>query len=334
MKALQFHPTLLNTPCPWCSDLEQLRALYACPHIGAVTTRTSMLEPFPHNPDVNQFVLFDSTAQKSAQPNVAAAATEQTASLNTIGFSPTNLDGYLGFIKTISDEQPDNSKLKPFIVSVTGSPEEMCQAYRKITAFQSQVKMDLIVEINLSCPNIPGKISPAYDANELLVYLTALQNEILALKAEKLDRELPIGIKTPPFTYQDQFDTLLKGLRLSTENPSYPHAPIAYISSTNTLGSSLLLQQGGNSVLNSMAGTGIGGMAGTPIHALSLGNVYTIRQMLDAEPKLKHIQIIGVGGVNDKDGFNRMKHVGAYAVGVATALGVKGIKVFEEIAQS
>lgn len=331
MKALQFHPTLLNTPCPWCSDLEQLRALYASPYLGAVTTRTSMLEPFPHNPDVNQYVFFDSTAQQNAQPNVPEAQSTQTASLNTIGFSPTNLDGYLGFIKTISDEQPSDAKLKPFIVSVTGSPEEMCQAYRKITAFQAEVKMDLIMEINLSCPNIPGKISPAYDANELLTFLSALQNEILALKAEKLDRELPIGIKTPPFTYQDQFDHLIKGLLLSTENSSYPQAPIAYICSTNTLGSSLLMQQSGNAVLNSMAGTGIGGMAGTPIHALSLGNVYTIRQMLDQQPKLKHIQIIGVGGVNDVHGFNRMKNVGAYAVGVATALGVKGIRVFEEI---
>lgn len=331
MKALHFNPPLLNTPCPWCSDLDQLKALYASPHTGAVTTRTSMLEAFPHDPKVNQFVFFDSTLQQTAQPNLAEAKAGETASLNTIGFSPTNLDGYLGFIKIISDEQPTDKKLKPFIVSVTGTPEEVCLAYRKISQFQAEVKMELVMEINLSCPNIPGKVSPAYDANALLAFLNALQNEIVELKKDRLDRELAIGIKTPPFTYQDQFDALLQGLRSSTENPAYPYAPISYICSTNTLGSSLLLSDSGQSVLNSMAGSGLGGMAGTPIHALSLGNVYTLRKMLDQEPKLKQIQIIGVGGVNDAQGFARMKAVGAYAVGVATALGVKGIQVFEEI---
>lgn len=331
MKALHFNPPLLNTPCPWCSDLEQLKALYACPHLGAVTTRTSMLEPFPHDPEVNQFVFFDSTLQQAATPNLAKANAGETASLNTIGFSPTNLDGYLGFVKIISDQQLSDENLKPFIVSVTGTPEEVCQAYRKITLFQAEVKMELVMEINLSCPNIPGKVSPAYDANELLLFLTALQREIIELRKDRLDREVAIGIKTPPFTYQDQFDALLQGLLASTENPDYPTAPISYICSTNTLGSSLLIANSGNAVLNSMAGSGLGGMAGTPIHALSLGNVYTIRKMLDQEPKLKHIQIIGVGGVNDVHGFERMKGVGAYAVGVATALGVKGIQVFEEI---
>lgn len=325
MQKLTFSPPLLNTPCPWCSELENLRELYACEYTGAVTTRTSMLQPYPHDWAKNQYVLFDSTAQKTASVNTQDANNLQTASLNTIGLSPNNLDTTISFVRTISNELTAPSS-KPFIISVFGSPEEVGECYEKIVAFQAEVKMPLAMEINISCPNIPGKVSPAYSAEELLPYLNALQTTLE--KLNQGENALPIGIKIPPFTYQNQYDELIKGLLQAVENGE--NLPIAFITSTNTLGSSLVLNAG-KAVLNSEVGTGVGGMAGTAIHALSLGNVYTIRQMLDQEPKLKQLQIIGVGGVNDKAGFERMKSVGADFVGLATALGVKGIGVFKEI---
>ncbi|HGO5822933.1 TPA: dihydroorotate dehydrogenase [Mannheimia haemolytica] len=325
MQKLTFTPPLLNTPCPWCSELDNLRELYACEYTGAVTTRTSMPQPYPHDWAKNQYVLFDSTAQKTASVNTQDANNLQTASLNTIGLSPNNLDTTISFVRTISNELTAPSS-KPFIISVFGSPEEVGECYEKIVAFQAEVKMPLAMEINISCPNIPGKVSPAYSAEELLPYLNALQTTLE--KLNQGENALPIGIKIPPFTYQNQYDELIKGLLQAVENSE--NLPIAFITSTNTLGSSLVLNAG-KAVLNSEVGTGVGGMAGTAIHALSLGNVYTIRQMLDQEPKLKQLQIIGVGGVNDKAGFERMKSVGADFVGLATALGVKGIGVFKEI---
>ncbi|MEG9481657.1 dihydroorotate dehydrogenase [Mannheimia sp. HC-2023] len=325
MQKLTFNPPLLNTPCPWCSELDNLRELYACEYTGAVTTRTSMLEPYPHDWANNQYVLFDSTAQQVAGVNVQNATAMQTSSLNTIGLSPNNLTVTKGFVRTISDELSSNSS-KPFIISVFGSPEEVGDCYEQICALQNEVKMPLAMEINISCPNIPGKVSPAYSAEELLPYLKALQTTLE--KLNQGENALPIGIKIPPFTYQNQYDELIKGLLQAVENGK--NLPITFITSTNTLGSSLLMQDD-KSVLNSEVGTGVGGMAGTAIHALSLGNVYTLRQMLDQEPALKSLQIIGVGGVNDKAGFERMKAVGADFVGLATALGVKGIGVFKEI---
>lgn len=325
MQKLQFNPPLLNTPCPWCSELENLRELYACEYTGAVTTRTSMLEPYPHDWAKNQYVLFDATAQQVAGVNERNATQQQTSSLNTIGLSPNNLAVTKGFVRTISDELGGKSN-KPFIISVFGSPEEVGECYEQICALQAEVKMPLAMEINISCPNIPGKISPAYSAEELLPYLNALQATLE--KLNQGENALPIGIKIPPFTYQNQYDELIKGLLQAVENGK--NLPIGFITSTNTLGSSLLMQ-GDKAVLNSEVGTGVGGMAGTSIHALSLGNVYTLRQMLDQEPALKSLQLIGVGGVNDKAGFERMKAAGADFVGLATALGVKGIGVFEEI---
>lgn len=69
-------------------------------------------------------------------------------------------------------------------------------------------------------------------------------------------------------------------------------------------------------------------MAGTPLHPLALGNVKTIRSMLDEHEQLKNIDIIGVGGIGDHAGFLRMESVGARVVGVGTALGREGPAVF------
>ena len=86
-------------------------------------------------------------------------------------------------------------------------------------------------------------------------------------------------------------------------------------------------------MLNSSDGSGVGGLAGAPLHLLALGNVRALRKMCDGDSALKSIQIIGVGGVSDAAGFRRMKAVGASAVGVGTALGKRGVKVFGEISK-
>lgn len=338
MKSLSIFPPLLNTACPWCSDIEQLRTLYRSPYTGAVTTRTSMLNGFPHNSDINQFVLFNpltlQTHQVNSDNNVNL---DQLASLNTIGFSPTPLSGYLDFILTISDELPDTATtFKPFIISVTGTAEEIAECYAMINRFQPKVKMDLMMEMNLSCPNIPGKVSPAYDSIELLSYLNAIKQQIIQLQQQDDDHGIPVGIKLPPFTYQEQYDVLFTTLVACATDSSHPFLPIRFITSTNTLGSSLVSQVVDNNaqaVLRSMAGNGIGGLAGAAIHPLSLGNVYMLRQGLKQNTILSDIQLIGVGGVNDFDGYIRMKSAGADIVGIATALGVKGVEVFAEISK-
>lgn len=53
--------------------------------------------------------------------------------------------------------------------------------------------------------------------------------------------------------------------------------------------------------------------------------------MLDEDYFLASIAIIGVGGVSDKAGFDRMRAVGASVVAVGTALGREGISVFGKI---
>jgi len=106
---------------------------------------------------------------------------------------------------------------------------------------------------------------------------------------------------------------------------------IDIITCTNTLGSSLVLSDTLAPALASEAGTGIGGLAGAALHPLALGNVATFRALLDEHTDTENIMIIGVGGVDDQEGFARMGKVGAEAVGGATALGRYGVSVFEKI---
>ena len=93
------------------------------------------------------------------------------------------------------------------------------------------------------------------------------------------------------------------------------------------------MNKSGVPALGSANGTGIGGMAGDALHPLALGNVKTIRQLLDAsvQEEVRRISIIGIGGVKDRSGYERMKSVGAAAVGVGTALGREGVAVFKNI---
>jgi dihydroorotate dehydrogenase (fumarate) len=110
--------------------------------------------------------------------------------------------------------------------------------------------------------------------------------------------------------------------------------PISFITATNTLGSCLVLDSENKPALESITGEGIGGMAGDALHPLALGNVKTIRGLLDKSEyeDLRRIGIIGIGGVKDAAGFQRMRSVGADAVGVGTALGREDVEVFENIA--
>ncbi|KAF1930814.1 FMN-linked oxidoreductase [Didymella exigua CBS 183.55] len=360
MAPLKITPPILNSANPWCTTLEQLLELYESAYSGAITTRTSLLNGFPHNREIHQFTFYDPTSHDTSPPNIDQAGKPgDTGSLNTLGYSPIPLEDYLDFIKTISRSLPsrpegEREHFKPVVISVTGSAEEVVSCYKLISSCQRDVRMVLAMEINLSCPNIPDKPPPAYNSASLLTYLAALKTEIerqisvdgTSAHPHTGHIHVPIGIKTPPYTYQDQYNGLIKALKDSAyAEPEHLPCPITFITSCNTLGSSLLLapqvesSSDGQShevyhrVLESATGTGIGGLAGAPLHPLALGNVYTIKGLLFQHKELEQIQIIGVGGVEDAAGYGRMLAVGAAAVGVGTALGRKGVKIFQEIGQ-
>ncbi|KXH51363.1 dihydroorotate dehydrogenase [Colletotrichum nymphaeae SA-01] len=332
---LKISPPLLNSANPWCTTLDDLRQLHACPHTGALTTRTSLLAGFAHDDASHQYAFFDpSTTKPSAAPNSSTPEAPRSqlgpadvASLNNLGYSPLPLQTYLDFISQLPEghDHHGHHHRKLIIISVTGTPSEIAQSYALIASFSAKTAHPLAMEINLSCPNIATAAPPASDRAQLLAYLAALPRDPL----------IPIGLKTPPYTHLAHYAELIAALREDSTVVT-PKAmlkvpcKISFITAVNTLGSCLLLE--GDDLNPRLPGSGLGGMAGAPLHPLALGNVKTIAELVAREPELLHIKVIGVGGVSDADGFRRMKSVGAYAVAVGTALGREGIEVFEKIA--
>jgi dihydroorotate dehydrogenase (fumarate) len=190
----------------------------------------------------------------------------------------------------------------------------------------------LAMEVNLSCPNIEGMPPPAYEREGLREYLEAINDSKRTYRGRMDEESVPrVGVKLPPYTHSGQFAMVVEEIaRINAEDVD---GRLDFVTSTNTLGGCLVLsEQTLDKALNSESGTGTGGMAGQALHPLSLGNVATLRRLLDEKAETRDVVVIGVGGVEDKDGFQRMRKVGAGAVGCATALGREGVDVFAKIA--
>jgi dihydroorotate dehydrogenase (fumarate) len=303
-------------------------------------------------------------ALEHVQRRDVRARVDETSSLNTLGYSPVSFEEYMEMLVGMSrDGSLGQKAVKPFIVSVSGSALDVRRCavwilrvlnesetlYPLSTSRRSDGKseeggdnqpgenqLNLMMEINLSCPNIPDKPPPAYDGPALSEYIAAI-----AAAKTTCEREHPawkglhVGIKTPPYTHAGQFNTLISALESSAQSEN--GCPISFITATNTLGSCLVFSDTSPQApaLASSNSTGIGGLAGSALHPLALGNVKTIRGLLDNSPyeDVRGIQIIGIGGVSDADGWRRMRAVGACAVGVGTALGREGKEVFQKIAK-
>ena len=318
-----FDPPLLNSANPWATSIEDLRELYSCPHTGAVTTRTNTIDGFAHNDDIHQYCFFD--VHNMCCVEKGGYCTRSSSSLNTLGYSPLPLHETIRNVEEVVKESSSKMGNKAVILSVTGSPDELRQCYSLISDLQSAVPdTPLYMEVNLSCPNISGKPPPSYNEEALKEYLNALAE---AKATSKDGGKVLIGIKTPPYSNPDNFKMLEKALLACIKTKP----PITFITATNTLGCSLVLCDETSPALASADGLGIGGMAGAALHPLALGNVKMLRKMLDSHAELQDIQVIGIGGVSDGAGYHRMKHVGAAAVGVGTALGRKGVAIFEAI---
>lgn len=342
---LEIYPPLLNSSSPWATTVEDLQELYACEFTGAVTTRTSLLEGFNHDDNIHQHIFFPAgrSSVSPAAPRSDASALPKfipdeasTSSLNTYGYSPHTLSEYLGFINEIVGQRhlgTSTIRKKPFIISVTGTPDEIAMSYALLAnAAEMDEDLRLAMEVNLSCPNIDGKPPPAYDETMLGEYLEAISDSKSTYRGRMDGESVPrVGIKLPPYTWKGQFEMVAKCLQAAKSSEPGEGSVIDFITCTNTLGSSLVLNDALDPALASEAGTGVGGLAGAALHPLALGNVATFRKLLDQHQDTENIMIIGVGGVEDQAGFARMRKVGAEAVACATSLGRYGVGVFEKI---
>ncbi|HEY6973194.1 MAG TPA: dihydroorotate oxidase, partial [Nitrospiraceae bacterium] len=160
-----------------------------------------------------------------------------------------------------------------------------------------------LIEVNLSCPNIPGKPQIGYDAEASERLLKRLRRIIT----------VPMGVKLPP--YFDPAHHKVMGDMIG-------RCGVDFLNLINSVGNGLVVDPEREAAVIKPKG-GFGGLGGAIIKPVALANVRAFWKIFEGR-----MPIIGTGGV--MDGMDAFEHFlcGASAIQVGTVLVEEGIEVF------
>jgi len=273
---VRFPTCLMNAAGARCVTEEELTALGQS-HAGAIVTKSMTPEPRRGNPEP-RYISFEN------------------GSINSMGLPNLGFMAYANMIPHLRRFQ------KPIVASIAGfHPDDFLNAARAM----HDAGPDLL-EVNLSCPNIPGKPQIGYDLEA---------SEQLLLRVRDMTA-LPMGVKLPPYfdpIHQEKMAEVLD------------RANVNFISVINSVGNGLVVDPERESVVIKPKG-GFGGLGGSIIKPVALANVRAFWKLLG-----DRIPIIGIGGI--EQGRDVFEHLlcGASAVQIGTSLVEKGIVVFEQL---
>jgi dihydroorotate dehydrogenase (fumarate) len=188
---------------------------------------------------------------------------------------------------------------KPVIASVAGLAEE---DFPTIAEAINAAQPDLI-EVNLSCPNIPGKPQIGYDPET---------SERVLKKVRRLIT-VPMGVKLPPYFDPAHHEAMGKVVG---------RCGVDFLNMINSVGNGLVVDPEEETVVIKPKG-GFGGLGGRLIKPVALANVRAFHKFFEGK-----IPIIGTGGI--VEGIDVFEHFlcGASAVQIGTALVEEGLNVF------
>lgn len=219
-------------------------------------------------------------------------------SINSMGLPNRGFDYYLDYALNYEKQQT-----QPLFFSIAGmSAAENLEMLTMIEKSDFQG----ITELNLSCPNVPGKPQLAYDfeATEDLL------QQVFARFTK------PLGIKLPPYFDLAHFDQMAEILN---------QFPLTYVNSINSIGNGLYIDTQKESVVIKPK-EGFGGLGGEYVKPTALANVRAFYTRLKPE-----IKIIGTGGIrNGQDAFEHLL-CGATMLQIGTELHKEGPKIFDRI---
>ncbi|USI67535.1 dihydroorotate oxidase [Lactococcus petauri] len=274
----KFANPFMNASGVHCMTIEDLQELEKS-DAGAYITKSCTLEKREGNPS----------------PRYVDLA---LGSINSMGLPNLGFDYYLDYVLEVQQNQD-----KTTFFSIAGmSPEENLEMLDRIqkSAFSG------ITELNLSCPNVPGKPQLAYDfqATEQLL------EKVFAFFKK------PLGVKLPPYFDLAHFDQMADILN---------KFPLTYVNSVNSVGNALYIDTEEEAVVIKPK-NGFGGLGGQYIKPTALANVRAFYTRLKPE-----IQIIGTGGI--ETGQDAFEHLlcGASMLQIGTALHKEGPEIFPRI---
>jgi len=273
---VSFRVGLMNASGALCvtqAELEELGESDA----GAIVTKS--MTPLP----------------REGNPHPRYAAIEG-GSINSMGLP--NL-GYPAYAKLI----PELKRFeKPVIASLAGlKPDDFLEGARALHAAEPD-----LIEVNLSCPNLPGEPQIGYDFEGTERLLSAIR-EILTI---------PFGVKLPPYFDPIHHQKIADVLQ---------RVGVAFVTMINSVGNTLVVDPEQEMVVIKPKG-GFGGLGGRIIKPVALANVRALWKIWG-----DRIPIIGTGGV--ENGTDIFEHVlcGASAVQIGTALVEEGCGVFARL---
>lgn len=266
----------MNAAGALCVTREELEALGRS-RAGAIVTKSMTLEARRGNPEPRYYSF-------------------PSGSINSMGLP--NL-GYLAYAELIPELRRFG---KPVVASVAGfGPRDFVQIAKAI----NDSRPDLI-EINLSCPNIPGEPQIGYDAEASERLLSEVRTVV----------SVPIGVKLPPYFDPAHQEKMAKVLE---------RVGVQFLSLINSVGNGLVVDPDRESAVIKPKG-GFGGLGGALIKPVALANVRAFWKLFGGR-----LPIIGTGGI--VTGTDVFEHLlcGASAVQVGTTLVEEGLGAFDRL---
>ena len=275
---VKFPVCFMNASGALCVTREELWALGRS-RAGAIVTKSMTVEARQGNPLPRYYGFPGGSINSMGLPNL----------------------GYHAYAELI----PELKRFgKPVIASIAGLCED---DFPTIAQVINGAKPDL-VEVNLSCPNIPGKPQIGYDADA---------SERLMKRVRKVIT-VPMGVKLPP--YFDPAHHQLMGDVIG-------RCGVDFLNLINSVGNGLVVNPETETVVIKPKG-GFGGLGGSIIKPVALANVRAFWNYFQGK-----MPIIGTGGVIS--GVDAFEHVlcGASAVQIGTVLVEEGVGVFARLEQ-
>lgn len=272
-----FDNCLMNAAGVYCMTRQELAEIEASA-AGSFVTKTGTLEERQGNPE----------------PRYSDTA---LGSINSMGLPNLGFQYYLDYVIELQD-QPQS---KNHFLSLVGlSPEETHIILKAVQASEYQG----LIELNLSCPNVPGKPQIAYDFETT----ESILSEVFSYFTK------PLGVKLPPYFDIVHFDQAAA---------VFNKYPLVFVNCINSIGNGLVIE---DETVVIKPKNGFGGIGGDYVKPTALANVHAFYQRLNPS-----IQIIGTGGV--KSGRDAFEHIlcGASMVQIGTALHQEGPSIFERI---
>ena len=268
-----FPSCFMNASGALCVTRDELEALGKS-GAGAIVTKSMTIESRQGNPTPRYFGFPEGSINSMGLPNL----------------------GYRAYAELI----PHLKRFgKPVIASVAGLGEE---DFPTIAEAINAAQPDLI-EVNLSCPNIPGKPQIGYDP----------ETSERVLKKVRPKVSVPMGVKLPPYFDPAHHEAMGKVLG---------RCGVDFLNMINSVGNGLVVDPERETVVIKPKG-GFGGLGGRLIKPVALANVLAFYKFFDGK-----MPIIGTGGI--VEGIDVFEHFlcGASAVQIGTVLVEEGLDVF------